>query len=301
MRAPVKLAGFAAGLAVLFGAGVGIGALTDREPTAQAAHPAGGHDSGGHDSGMHGASGDPTEQPAPAGLQSSQAGYTLEPIEAPTAAGQPGTLRFRLTDPHGMPVTGYDTLHEKQLHLIVVRADTADFRHVHPTLAPDGTWSIDWTWPEAGSYRVYADFQPAGGPGQLTLTRTVEVAGDYVPKPLPAANRSAEVDGYTVTLAGDPTTTGGPLTFSVGRDGRPVTDLEPYLGAYGHLVALRVGDLAYLHAHPDAATGQGQGGPAGPDVAFHVQAPSTGSYRLFLDFAHRGAVHTAEFRTDATG
>jgi copper chaperone CopZ len=73
-----------------------------------------------------------------------------------------------------------------------------------------------------------------------------------------------------------------------------VTDLEPYLAAYGHLVALRAGDLAYLHVHPAGEPGDGKT-PAGPDITFYATAPSTGDYRLFLDFQHDGVVRTAEF------
>jgi hypothetical protein len=106
--------------------------------------------------------------------------------------------------------------------------------------------------------------------------------------------RTAHVDGYTVTVAGalspgvDST-----LTLSVARDGRPVTDLQPYLGAYGHLVVLREGDAAYPHVHPDGAPGDGTTEP-GPEIAFEAAVPSSGDYRLFLDFRHEGVVRTAE-------
>jgi hypothetical protein len=78
----------------------------------------------------------------------------------------------------------------------------------------------------------------------------------------------------------------------------PVTDLQPYLGAYGHLVALREGDLAYLHVHPEGAPGDGAT-PAGPRVEFAAEVPSAGTYRLFLDFRHAGVVRTAEFTVAA--
>jgi hypothetical protein len=76
-----------------------------------------------------------------------------------------------------------------------------------------------------------------------------------------------------------------------------VTDLQPYLGAYGHLVALREGDLAYLHVHPDGHPGDGTTAP-GPDVVFGAEVPSPGRYLLFLDFRHDGEVHTAPFVVD---
>ncbi|CAM5668959.1 hypothetical protein STENM327S_09292 [Streptomyces tendae] len=82
------------------------------------------------------------------------------------------------------------------------------------------------------------------------------------------------------------------------RDGEPVNDLQPYLGAYGHLVALRSGDLAYLHVHPNGEPGDGSTEP-GPEISFTATAPSAGTYRLFLDFRHQGGVHTAAFTVRA--
>ena len=98
--------------------------------------------------------------------------------------------------------------------------------------------------------------------------------------------------GRTVVLA---KSFGGP---TVTKDGVPVTDLQPYLAAYGHLVALRAGDLAYLHVHPAGAPGDGVT-PAGPGITFYATAPSAGDYRLFLDFRHAGVVRTAEFTVHA--
>jgi hypothetical protein len=90
------------------------------------------------------------------------------------------------------------------------------------------------------------------------------------------------------------------VTLTVTKDGREVTDLQPYLGAYGHLVALRGGDLAYLHVHPEGEPGDGRTAP-GPAVTFFAEVPSAGNYRLFLDFQHQGKVRTAEFTVGTTG
>jgi hypothetical protein len=84
------------------------------------------------------------------------------------------------------------------------------------------------------------------------------------------------------------------LNFAVSRDGKPVADLQPYLGAYGHLVALRASDLAYLHVHPMGEPGDGVT-PAGPGIDFHATFPTAGDYRLYLDFKDQNVVRTAEF------
>ncbi|MET8989179.1 hypothetical protein ABZW49_27345 [Nonomuraea wenchangensis] len=125
------------------------------------------------------------------------------------------------------------------------------------------------------------------------------MAGDYRPDALPGQSRTATVDGYEVTLDGDLAPgQSSRLTLKVSKDGEPVTDLQPYLGAYGHLVALRARDLAYLHVHPDGAPGDGKTEP-GPEIVFYAEVPSTGDYRLFLDFQHAGEVRTAAFTLGA--
>ncbi|GEE03873.1 hypothetical protein nbrc107696_43190 [Gordonia spumicola] len=234
---------------------------------------------------------------APSGVLIADDGLRLD---LPTTILDAGahTVDFRIVDAGGSPITDYVERHDKELHLIAVRRDLAGFQHVHPTRDERGVWHADLDL-TAGVWRILADFAPASGRG-LTLGADLFVAGDFTPEPLPSASSTATVDGYTVTLDGALVPDRGrTLTFRVEHDGAPVTDLEPYLAAYGHLVALRTGDLAYLHVHPDGAPGDGVTA-AGPTISFHATAPTAGDYRLFLDFAHAGAVRTAEFTLHAT-
>lgn len=235
------------------------------------------------------------------GLSISQDGFTLSPVRAPAAAGEPGRLSFRILDEEEKPFTDFATSHQKQLHLIVVRADGAKFRHAHPTLdRSSGTWSAPWRWPTGGSYRVFTDFVPGGqeeAPA-VTLTRSVEVAGEFEPERR-GVSREDAVDGFEVTLDGELSVgESRELTARVVRNGRPVTSLEPYLGAFGHLVALREGDLAYLHVHAEGEE-PGPGETTGPAIGFETEAPSPGRYLLYLDFKVDGRVHTARFVLEA--
>lgn len=294
MNTPAKLGGYVLGLAVVFGGAWGVGAATGGSgaPPAPAGHTA-------HATPTPATPVTPAPAPVPGGLQVSQHGYTLVPLRTGLPPGQATDLRFRVLGPDGEPVTGYQVRHGKKLHLIVVSRDLAHFQHLHPELRPDGTWQVRLTLPEAGAYRMFADFAPEGG-GDLTLGTDLHAAGDFAPRPLPPASRTATVDGYAVRLDGELTPgRSSTLTLTVTKDGAPVTDLQPYLGAYGHLVALRAGDLAYLHVHPDGEPGDGRTRP-GPEIVFHAEVPSAGAYRLFLDFQHAGAVRTADF-TLATG
>ncbi len=228
------------------------------------------------------------------GLAVSQEGYALVPAETTLAAGDRTPFRFTVTGPDDKPVTAYTETHTKDLHLIVVRRDLAGFQHVHPTLGEDGTWSVPLDVSAGGTYRVFADFTPADHDAGLTLGTDIAVAGDYRPASLPEPVDTATVDGYDVTLDGSATAgQESELTFTVTKNGKQVDDLQPYLGAFGHLVSLRTGDLAYLHTHPAEDAEAGERG--GPKVQFGTTFPTPGTYRLFLDFQAGDSVHTAAF------
>ncbi|MEV7520923.1 hypothetical protein [Streptomyces sp. NPDC091371] len=297
MNTAVKITVFTAALAASFGAAYGVGAAVG--PVGGASAPAA---HAGHGEAAASAGGDPQgqAQAAAGGLQISEAGYTLDLATPRLNAGQPAELRFAVRDQAGRPVTAYRSEHGKELHLILASRDLATYRHLHPTRAADGTWSTPADLPAAGDYRVFADFTPAVAGGRnLTLGADLAASGPYRAAELPPESRTAVVDGYTVTLDGDLRPgTPGELRLGVSKDGRPVTDLQPYLGAYGHLVALRAGDLAYLHVHPNGEPGDGTTEP-GPGISFTATAPSPGAYRLFLDFQHDGAVRTAAFTVHA--
>ncbi len=310
MNGAIKVGAYALGLAVLFGGALGAGRLAgpvgsaaaERSPGAGTERGAGQDAGAGADHGAHQETGQETGQetvaakaPAvPAGLQISQGGYMLMPETDEVKAGKRTDFRFTVIGPDGSPVTGFTTQHDKKLHFIVVRRDLTGFQHLHPTQLGGGVWSVPLELPDAGEYRAFADFAPEGAQ-PLTLGMDLSVAGDYRPEPPAVPAETAKVGDYTVTLKGDliPGRT-SMLTLSIAKDGEPVTDLQPYLAAYGHLVALRDGDLAYLHVHPDGAPGDGRSAP-GPDITFYAEVPSAGTYGLYLDFKHAGTVRTAVF------
>jgi hypothetical protein len=298
MKTGTKVTGYGLALAVVFGGawavGAGVGPLNTAPPameamaptmpdTGMAGMPADEH--GGHDEGA---------AAVLPGLASASNGYRLEAPTTTLAAGVRKQFAFRIVDDRGDAVTKFAVKHEKRLHLVLVRRDGSGFQHVHPTMAADGTWRIPLTLTAAGSYRVFADFAPEGGAATV-LGTDLQVPGTFTPEPDGHEVTSATVDGYRVTMNGHlEAGASAELTATVTRGGRPVTDLQPYLGANGHLVVLRATDLGYLHVHPmESAT-------AGPEVKFMAEVPTPGRYRLYLDFKHNGEVRTAQFTVDST-
>jgi len=257
MTAPLRIALFAGALVAVFGVSYALGDAVD---------PDVGADDG-----------------------SAAAGIVVEDRRFEPGVGE--TLAFRVVDSEGRTVADFDVEHERAMHVIAARHDLTGYQHVHPQQTEDGGWEVDVTFPDPGPHRVFADFSSGGE--SHTLGADVEVAGRYEPDELPApALTATTADGYEVALERD----GRERRFTVVRGGGPVADVEPYLGARGHLVALSEGDLDFEHVHPkDAAT-------EGREIRFDVALTEPGRYRLFLQFKHDGKVHTAAFtETVASG
>jgi hypothetical protein len=279
MSAAAKLSTFAGLLVLAFGVAALVGSAfgPDREAVADDRAEAG-HGDSGEAAGGHGGGAEPE---AVRGLAVSDDGLTLALDRTELPRGRETELAFTIVGRGGRALRDFEVEHEKRMHLILVRRDGTGFQHLHPRMDESGRWSTRVTVPDPGAYRVFADFSD----GQArTLAADLAVDGDTDYGPLPAPVLSVRSDGYEVSLDAGEVHPGeeSELRFSVTRDGREV-ETEPYLGAGGHLVALREGDLAYLHVHP------------GEQLSFMSELPSAGRYRLFLQFKHDGAVHTAPF------
>jgi hypothetical protein len=251
-----RVALFAAGLAGAFLAAFGLGSAVDLRDRTVA-------EAAGHE-----------EMGPPAGLAVEQDGYRLVQERDSFTAGKAQPYVFRILGPDGKVVRDFDVEHERRLHLIVAGRATDAFLHLHPRQRADGSWSTSLRLPGRGSYRVFTDFTTGGE----RRTLGIDIAGE-------GGGRAVErrIEAYEVELERD----GEQLEFRVLEDGEPVR-VEPYLGAGGHLVVLRAGDLAYVHAHAEEH-----------ELAFEVPFPSEGRYRLYLQFKVGGSVETAQFEVEA--
>ena len=272
MNTAMRLAAYGAGLVAVFAASSVAGAAIDPIGLSTAEPE------------QHAGSADGDGLP---GLATAASELTLVPETDTATVGRPQTYRFRVEDEDGS-VNEFDLEHTKRMHLIVVRRDFVGFQHLHPEMAVDGTWSTELTIDAAGVYRVYADFIIDGD--KHTLGADLFVAGAFEPVPLPGSSRAGDAgDGYSVELGGEVIAgQESELEFVVRREGEVVSDLRDYLGAKGHLVALRDGDLAYLHVHPEE-----------DHLFFETEFPTAGEYRLYLQFDHGGLIRTAEFTVHA--
>lgn len=235
--------------------------------------------------------------------------YDLEIKTTPEAviAGQPVQVRLTVRDPKTKaPVTRFVEVHEKRFHMFVISEDLEHYSHVHPEQLADGSWTIDVTVPRPGCYKIYADFLPQGGSPQV-MTRdliTAEHTGDH---PSPAATLTPDpvlretVGPLSVALSLPP---GGvvagrevTLTYQItdAKTGRPVTDLEPYLGAWGHSFLLSEDMKHVVHAHPVEHVPHAGSKAGGPTLTFKALLPEPGIYRIWTQLQRGGSIETAVF------
>ncbi|MCZ8513026.1 hypothetical protein O9H85_11450 [Paenibacillus filicis] len=207
--------------------------------------------------------------------------------------GQEVKIAVRLTDAAGKPIDKFDINHEKKMHLIAVNKELTYFDHLHPEWKGNGTFEVTTKLPEGGEYKLIADFIPAGF-GAMTRTQWMTVQGPVsrTAAIVPDSSLSKSVDGKEITLTTGNLAPGkeAALTFRfTDKAGKPITDLQPYLGAVGHVVILSADTEQYLHVHPmdEKATG--------PDAWFMTAFPKSGVYKIWGQFQQNGHVFVVPY------
>ena len=204
-------------------------------------------------------------------------------------AGEPVELRIMLHDASGQMLKEFEPIHTKLAHLIIVREGLDEFAHLHPTVDATGNMTAAHTLKSGGSYLVFLDHKPVGMPAATAHAKLV-VEGDSPPAPAlkPDVPGTIEGDGLQAKVSlRAPADKAQVVSFQVqDASGKPTSDLQPYLGAMGHLVVLSADGSQYVHAHP--LTGTAQGG----NVEFEVHFPGPGTYKGWGQFQRGGKVFT---------
>jgi len=206
--------------------------------------------------------------------------------------GQPVLLRFEILQPDtGERVKRLLMVHERLFHLFLVSGDLEYFAHEHPEPQADGTFLFETTLPKAGMYRLAADYYPEGGTPQHSV-KTILSAGSSLnslrPPKLEASLDPQRAQNLTVELRTEPEAPLAGLKTMLFFRVAPATQLEPYLGAWGHLLAASADLIDLIHAHPFRAGG-------GEQSQFNITFRRPGMHRLWVQFQRAGKVNTAAF------
>lgn len=236
--------------------------------------------------------------------------YLVDATTTPRAikAGEPFTLTLTVRESVSRAVIStFTTVHEKRFHLFVISQDLEHYDHVHPEQQGDGSWTLRITLPRPGYYRLYSDFLPAGGTPQVVAVPLVTsgFAGDLASSSatlVPDRHHVKTVGSMRVSLAlpESPLTAGREEMFAFEltdrRTGAAVTDLEPYLAAWGHTFLISEDTLAVVHAHPvELVPERDAAARGGPVITFKALFPKPGRYRLWTQMKRGGELMTAVF------
>ncbi|TJY40913.1 copper-translocating P-type ATPase [Cohnella pontilimi] len=208
--------------------------------------------------------------------------------------GEDTEIRIQIQDENGKPIDKFDISHEKLMHLIVVSKDMSYFNHIHPEYKGQGEFVVTNNFPSGGEYKLIADYVPSGG-SKTTKMKWITIDGAPAdPVPLtPDKSHTKIVEGVEVTLENDHPQAGKDFELSYkltdAATKEPITDLQPYLGAVGHVVVLSKNTEQYLHVHPIDETAKG------PDAKFATQFPDPGIYKVWAQFQRNGKVFTVPF------
>jgi Heavy metal binding domain len=237
--------------------------------------------------------------------------FTLHVESTPRVVkpGQPTQFRFSVHHPlTGAQARDFAIMHDKLFHLFIVSRDMEEFAHIHPERQPDGSFTITHTFPKPGHYVLYSDFLAMGGGAQVVTTPIVTagvdtdiIAAQARLKPDPPWVRVA--DGVKVEILNQQSAfLGGEeidlvFRFTSATTEAPITDLQRYLGAWGHLLILSEDMTEYVHAHPREETQPDPSAPptGGPEVIFDALLPKPGRYRAWLQFQRNEKLTTVSF------
>lgn len=203
-------------------------------------------------------------------------------------------VSIQVQDNTGKPVEKFDINHEKEMHLIVVSKDLSTFQHLHPENKGKGLFTVTTTFPTGGDYKLIADFIPSGGEPK-TESQWVTVSGTAPSaQPLkPETNLTKVVEGKEVTLSFDKLQSGQEatmtFTFRDAASKKPITNLQPYLGAVGHVVIISSDVEKYIHNHPLEENAKG------PEAKFGTEFPNSGIYKIWGQFQQNNKVFIVPF------
>jgi hypothetical protein len=216
--------------------------------------------------------------------------YPLEVSHSPDVLkpGAEAVLTFRVLDPEtGRRVRRFEVVHEKLMHLFLVSENLKFFAHVHPLPLADGLFRVSIRLPYGGMYRLLADYYPSGSVPQLSV-KSLYVLGRSEPPNLTPSLGPSRSANTTASLELNPVQPLAGLQTRMLFTLEPAPGLEPYLGAWAHMLAVSEDLIDLLHVHPVLPDG-------GASIQFNLVFPRQGEYRIWTQFQRKGVVNTVAF------
>jgi hypothetical protein len=279
------------------------------------------------------------------------AGYATDvyrPLKVtPTLSGNVLTLDVQAlhTDIERRSRSNNDFLpdHGHLMHLYAIRQPGMDaVFHLHPSLAGPGKFRISLPEMPAGDYTLYGDVVHASGFPE-TLVSTITVPANMPAAPAGPNDAAASPPSLSAGQLGDryklpdgyvmvwdrpsPLTANTAYSFRfhlLDANGKPATDMQPYMGMAGHAAFVKTDGTVFAHTHPEGSaamaalmlandshegmnhSGMNMDMPMGMEMSEHSEPisntvefpygfPSAGRYRIFVQMKHGVMIETGAF------
>lgn len=200
----------------------------------------------------------------------------------------------RIKDDKAVSHENLKEVHTQKVHLLIIDDSLEDYSHIHPkALKEPGLYEFEWDAKKQANYRVWADLHPLD-----TDTQEYVIADLVTEKEVKSEiNRTivleSTMDGYTFKLSFDSESLviGNPALGKItitDKDGNPVKDLEPVMGAFAHIVGFFDDNQTVVHIHPMGEEPSKPTDRGGPELQFHIVAEKAGFIKLFAQVSIKG-------------
>jgi hypothetical protein len=195
-----------------------------------------------------------------------------------------------------MPVSlaALEERHTQKIHLLVVDESLVDYHHVHPVAGADaGSYNFSFMPQSDHNYVVYADVKLLNNGAQMIpvkLKGAAPCAQDCTDRTAALKASTAGVTGK-VTFADAAIKAGTPVNAEVeltGEDGKPLQDLEPVMGAYGHIVGFYEGLTDVAHMHPMGKEPSKDSDRSASPLKFMLHPEHAGYMKFFVQIRRGG-------------
>lgn len=215
--------------------------------------------------------------------------YSIEFISNNFLSGSNSELTFNIKDKtSGLPVSELDVVHDKIMHVILIRNDLEYFDHIHPRQKEIGVFSVSYQFYAPGEYRVWIDFTVDGM--QHIVDFDMAVTGNSEDQPAPNNMKNLNIETklpYEIKV-NEPTK----LDFIVkDSNNNSVFIEEKFLEANAHLIVIDEKLSEFGHSHDEEFDGNN-------NISFEYNFKNTGQHKLWLQFSVDKVIRTAEFELD---
>jgi len=193
------------------------------------------------------------------------------------------SIAFKITDMEGQPVSDLEIVHDKIMHVVLVRDDLKYFDHIHPQEINPGVLSVPYEFYAAGKYRIWIDFTIDGM--QHIVDFDLDVSNKI------EMSQPDRLSGLNVAISTDKLIVDKPakINFIVNDvDGKPVSITEKFLAANAHMVEIDENLEEFEHTHDEQFDNDNI-------LSFYHKFERSGMHKIWVQFSVKGIDRTAEF------